>query len=101
MPRVPPVTIATCVMSNSYLSVLTASPFNANRDAHAAADAHGGDALLRVPLLHLIEQRHQDASAGSADRVTDGDRAAIHIDLAGVPAEPLIDRASLSREGFV
>src|SRR5262245_49418828 len=101
MPRVPPVTIATCAISNSYLSVPTNSAFDANRDAHAAANAHGGDALLRVPLLHLIKQRHQDAPAGSADRMTDGDRAAIHIDFARVPAKALIHRTSLGREGFV
>lgn len=30
------------------------SPLNAHCDAHATADAQGGEALFRVPLLHLI-----------------------------------------------
>src|SRR4051794_9159594 len=66
---------------------------DAHRDAHAAADAQRGEALLGVALLHLVQQGHQHARAGCADRMADRDCAAVNIDLAGIPAEVLIDRA--------
>src|SRR5215475_6134458 len=72
-----------------------------HRDAHAAADAERGEALLGVALLHFVQQRHQHAGAGGADRVTDRDRAAIDVDLGGIPAEVLVDGAGLRREGLV
>src|SRR5579864_2016329 len=76
-------------------------PFYAHGDAHAAADAQRGQALLGVAFLHLVEERHQDARSRGADRMADGDCAAIDVDLAGVPAEVLVDRASLRGERFV
>jgi hypothetical protein len=48
-----------------------------------------------------VQQRHQDAAAGRADRVADGDGAAVDVDLAGVPAHFLVDGAGLGGEGFV
>src|SRR5215468_6331839 len=72
-----------------------------HRDAHATADAERGETLLGVALLHFVQQRHQHAGAGSADGMADRDRAAIDIDLAGVPAEILVDGASLRRKGLV
>src|SRR5262245_8319877 len=74
---------------------------DAHGDAHAAADAQSGKAFLGVALLHLIEQRHQDARAGGADRMAERDRAAIDVDLAGVPAQILVDCAGLRRERLV
>src|SRR5262249_32170274 len=73
----------------------------AHRDAHAAADAERREALLGVALLHFVEQRHQHPSAGSADRMADRDRAAVDVDLRGVPAEVLVDRAGLRGERLV
>src|SRR5262245_12643821 len=70
-------------------------PFHAHRDAHAAADAQRGEAFLGVALLHLVEQRHQHPPTGGADRMADGDRSTIDVDLAGIPAEVLVDRAGL------
>src|SRR3546814_8473473 len=52
------------------------SPLDAHRDAHAAADAQGRKTLLRIVLLHLIEQGDQHARARCADRMADRDRAA-------------------------
>src|ERR1700761_1779687 len=74
---------------------------NAHSDAHAAADAQRGEALLRIALLHFVQQRHQYARTGGADRMADRDRAAIDVDLGRIPAEVLVDRAGLRREGFV
>src|SRR5580658_7190652 len=126
IPRVPPVTNATRGMSPSQMplertdhagpttnnrlqssfirplsSVVRSLSFDAHCDAHAAADAQRGQALLRVALLHLVEQRHQHPRAGCPDRMADSDGAAIDIDLAGVPAEILVYGASLRGECFV
>src|SRR5215212_188062 len=49
----------------------------AHGDAHAAADAQGGEALLGVALLHLVEKRDQHPRAGSADGMADRDGAAV------------------------
>ena len=61
-------------------------PLDAHGDAHAAADAQRRQALLGVALLHLVQQRDQHARAGGADRVADGDRAAVHVHLARCPS---------------
>src|SRR5262249_28090975 len=70
-------------------------PLHAHRNAHAAADAERGKAFLGVALLHLVQQRHQHARAGGADRMAERDRATVDVDLRRVPAEVLVDRASL------
>ena len=72
---------------------------DAHGDTHAAADAQRGEALLGIALLHFMQQRHQHARAGCTDRMADRDRAA--VDLRGIPAEVLVDRAGLRREGFI
>src|SRR5207253_1441093 len=76
-------------------------PLDANRDAHAATDAERGKALLRVALLHLVDERGEDARARGADRVANGDGAAVDVDLARVPAEFFPDRDRLRRKGLV
>src|SRR6267154_3623022 len=65
---------------------------HAHGDAHAAADAERGQALLGVALLHLVEQRGEHARARGADRVTERDRAAIDVELGRVEAQFLADR---------
>ena len=57
--------------------------------------------LLGVAAAHLVQQRHQHAAARRADRVADRDGAAVDVDLAGVPAHLLVDRAGLRRERLV
>src|SRR5436190_12378950 len=74
---------------------------NAHSNTHAAADAQRGEALLGVALLHLVQQRHQYAGTGSSDGMADRDRAAIDVDLGGIPAEILVDRTGLRGEGLV
>src|SRR4051794_35678781 len=102
MPRVPPVTTATrAIAFPLWCSLMMArrrggapawwSALDGQGDAHAAADAQCREALLGVALLHFREQRHQDPGARGADRVADGDGAAVHVDLGGVPAEVLVD----------
>ena len=72
-----------------------------HRNTHAAADAERGEAFLGIALLHFVQQRHQHARARCTDRVADRDRAAIDVDLGGIPAEVLVDRTGLGREGFI
>ena len=43
----------------------------------------------------------EHARAGRADRMADRDRAAVDVDLAGIPAEVLVDRAGLRGERLV
>src|ERR1700757_50793 len=73
---------------------------NAHRNSHAASDAERGETLLGIALLHLVQQRHQDARARRTDRVADRDRTAIDVHLRGIPAEVLVDSAGLRGKGF-
>src|SRR5687767_3258842 len=118
IPRVPPVTSTTLVIVSSHAAALTGRlelqvsratasaaagsvALDAHGDAHAAADAKRRKAPLRVAPLHLEKQGREHARAGRPDRMADGDRPAIDVDDVGVPAEILVDRASLCREGLV
>src|ERR1700730_3164374 len=109
MPRVPPVTIATRAIASSLIAVnlcLGSYPRGSiardtHGDTHAAADAQGRQPLLRVAARHLVEQRHEDSGARGADRMPERDRAAVDVDLPGIPAEILVDRASLRGERLV
>src|SRR5262245_10857937 len=74
---------------------------HAHGDTHATADAERGQSLLRITLLHLVKQRHQHARTGRTDRVTERNLSAVDVDLGGVPAEILVDRAGLSSEGLI
>src|SRR4051794_16939317 len=95
MPRVPPVTNATrAIISSRYhrygrrlpaiFLVITnaaerrelpVSALEAHRDAHAAADAQRGQALLRIALLHFVQEGDQHARTRRTDRMSDGDGA--------------------------
>ena len=41
----------------------------------------------------------RDAAAGRADRMADGDRSAVDVDLGGIDAKLLVNGAGLRREG--
>src|SRR5699024_11766827 len=55
-------------------------------DAHATADAQGGDAALEVTALELVDERAEDHRAGGTERVTHGDGAAVDVGLLLAPA---------------
>src|SRR5690349_6456204 len=63
------------------------SAFNANGNSHAATNTHGGNSLLRISALHLVEQRFENASARGANRMPDLNRASIDIDFRAIPGE--------------
>src|SRR5690348_1775690 len=43
-------------------------------------NAKRSDPALPAPVLEGMDQRHQDARAGGADRVAEGAGAAVHVD---------------------
>src|SRR5277367_1447922 len=53
--------------------------FDGKRDGIASAEAEGGDAALEIAALQFVEQRDQDAGAGCADGMAEGDGAAIDV----------------------
>ena len=61
----------------------------------------GRNALVRVAALHFVQQRHQNAATGRANRVPDGDRATIDVDPGRVNAQFLVDGTGLGGKGFV
>src|SRR5262245_8725815 len=77
------------------------SALDAHGDAHAAADAQRRQALLGIAPLHLVQKCHQHARTRGADRMAEGNGAAVHVDLGGIPAEVLVDGAGLGGERLV
>src|SRR5579859_7275331 len=71
------------------------------RSPHAAADAHGDDAVLGLAALALIHQVGGTAGAGHAVGMADGDRAAGDVVLRRVDAELVAAIENLAREGLV
>src|SRR5215216_7748910 len=48
---------------------------------HAAPLAHDLQAPTAVGALELVHERGGESGAGAAERVAEGDRAAVHVDL--------------------
>src|SRR5215207_2109550 len=90
------------VLTTAHCRLPTAAlPLDAHGDAHAAADAQRRETLLGVAAAHLVEERDQDAGARGADRMADGDCAAVDVHDLRVPAHVLVDGERLRREGLV
>ena len=53
------------------------------------------------PLLHRVQQRHEDARAAGADRVADGHGAAVHVHLREVDLQLREHAEGLRGEGLV
>ena len=69
--------------------------------AHAAADAQGSQTLMSATVLHSVQQGDQNTSAGSADRVTQSDCAAVDVQLVLIEAQSLADSDGLCCECLV
>ncbi|KAJ6437775.1 NAD(P)-binding domain [Purpureocillium lavendulum] len=69
--------------------------------AHASADAHGGVADLLAGALELVEQGGDLAGAGAAQGVTEGDGAALGVDLVVGDAELVGGPQALRGKGLV
>src|SRR5690348_5491774 len=102
MPRVPPVTTAALAIRPSLRVWPRRSiALEAHRNPHAAADAQRRQPLLCVAPLHLVEEGDEDPRPGGADRVAEGDGAAVDVDLPDIPAKVVVDRAGLGGKGLV
>src|SRR5437588_3983353 len=79
----------------------SAEPLEDHRHALAAADAHGLQTERLVTGAQTVEQGARDARSGHAERVTDGDRAAVDVELVDVDAELTVRRDHLGGERLV
>jgi hypothetical protein len=60
---------------------ISASGFEEARGAHAAADAHGHDAVAPAAAAELVEDRRGELRAGAPEGVAEGDGAAVDVEL--------------------
>src|SRR5690606_18839682 len=81
--------------------VYVSDALDRKRDGVATAEAERRDTALRVALLQRVQQCDQDARARRADRVTERDGAAVHVDAVPVPAQLATIGQSLHRERLV
>ena len=81
--------------------VLSPLALNAHGNAHAAADAERGQALLGTRTLHFMQQRDQHARTRCADGVTNGNGTAIDVDLRSIPTHVLVHSTGLRGKGFI
>src|SRR5262249_57771932 len=79
------------------------APVEPGGDALADADAHRDERVATAGVLQLPRCGQRDARAGSAQRVADGNRAAIHVDPAVVEGqfEPAQTGEHLGGKGLV
>src|ERR1700738_5120256 len=68
---------------------------------HASADAHGDHAVAGVLALEVADQGGGEFGSGAAERMAEGDCAAVGIDTRGVEAGLLDYGKGLRGEGFV
>src|SRR5688500_5338959 len=65
-------------------------PFDDGGVGHAAAFAHGLEAVAATGALELVEQGGEQLGARAAERVTEGDGAAVHVHALHVGLELLL-----------
>src|SRR5258706_8914538 len=70
-------------------------------DGAAAAEAQRREAEAALPTAELVEQGRDDSRSRGTDRMTEGDRAAVDVDLVPVEAELAPVRDGLGGEGLV
>jgi len=62
-------------------------PFDSQSNRIATAEAESCDASDFAVTLHGMEERHEHPSAAGADGMSEGDRAAVDVDLCEIEAE--------------
>src|SRR6187549_4042692 len=83
-------------------SLLSGSdPLDQGAGAETAAAAHRHQAHLLVGALHLVEQGGDQPGAGRAERVPEGDRAAVDVDAVHVGVELAAPGGDDRGEGLV
>src|SRR5690606_12129690 len=78
-----------------------ASALDGQSNSHSTADAERRQSLLRVAPHHFVQQGDENAGTRCADRMADGDGAAIDVDPGGIPVDALVDGAGLRGERLV
>src|ERR1041384_521795 len=78
-------------------------PFKDDGDALADADAHSAEGVAAVRAQELIKRGGDKARAACAEWMTDGNGAAIWIDVCGVIGNSEVSQNGerLRREGFI
>ena len=72
------------------------------RDAHAAADAQRDEAGRLVAPLELVEDGAEQHRAGGAERVAEGDRAAVDVDASrGMPRSRMIFSGTTAKASLI
>ena len=61
-------------------------PFDDRGDALADTDAHGGEAEAAAAFFHFVNKRRHDPGAAAAQRVAEGDGAAVDVELVEIDA---------------
>ena len=72
-----------------------------DRDPLADADAHGGESVPCLAASELVHQGRDDAHAARAQRMAQGDRAAVLVDALRIELEVADAGDHLRREGLV
>src|SRR5207249_10859344 len=72
-----------------------------HRDRLASAEAEGREPAAQAALFEGVQQRDEHARAARADRMAEGDRAAVDVDARGVAAERANGREHDDGEGRV
>src|ERR1700722_13508485 len=100
-PSRPGLATTTRILPLGGASADTCSDLQDNRVALSAAGADRGAAVAAAATAQLVDERADDARAGSADRVTEGNSTTVDVDLVLVDAEHP-DRVERDRgEGLV
>src|ERR1035441_3244975 len=69
--------------------------------AHSTADAHRHDGEFSAASFQFMERGCGELCAGATERMSERDRAAVHVDLFVGDAELLLAVAGLARERLV
>src|SRR6476659_7449881 len=75
--------------------------FEHGGEALADADAHRRDAIAAAATAQLPDERRGEAGAGAAERVAEGDRAAVDVELLFVDSQLSRAGQHLGGEGLV
>src|SRR4051812_24939290 len=62
------------------------------RGGEGTAGAHGDERELLVGAFELVQRGRDEPASGRADRVAEGDGAAVDVDLVGIDAVDLLHR---------
>src|SRR6478735_9890031 len=93
--------IASPTTTRTITSNIASHAFQDHRVRHAPALAHGLQAVAATRALQLVDERGRETRPGTTQRVTQRDRAAVHVDLAHVGVQVVLPREHDRRECFV